>query len=121
MAYDTQRWRLISFDIREPKRYRRPIKVLKAYATRVQYSVFRARLDDRETERLRWELSRAMDPEDALLVVDLCPHCASRVISRNQVDDWTDDPPVAVFVGGSENHGPVAAIPAVAPNPKEHS
>src|SRR5512138_3423971 len=89
MAHETRRWRLISFDIREPKRYRKVIKVLRAYATRIQYSVYRARLDDRETERLRWELSVVMDKADALLVVDLCPHCAARVISKNQVDDWT--------------------------------
>lgn len=105
MSNETQRWRLISFDIREPKRYRKVIKVLKGYAVRIQYSVFRARLDDREAERLRWELSCVMDDEDALLVVDLCPHCAERVISKNQLDDWTAEPATVIFVGNGE-HAP---------------
>lgn len=39
-----------------------------------------------------------MADEDALLVVDLCPHCASRVISRNQVEDWAMEPATVVFV-----------------------
>lgn len=106
MAHDTLRWRLVSFDTREPRRYRQVIKILKGFATRIQYSVFRARLDDRETERLRWELSRVMAEEDALLVVDLCPHCASRVISKNQVADWTEEPAVVHFVGGAQNQAP---------------
>ncbi len=104
MANETQRWRLISFDIREPKRYRQVAKIIKGYAVRIQYSVFRARMDDRETERLRWELSRVMAEEDALLVVDLCPHCAARVVSKNQVDDWTLEPATVLFAGASANH-----------------
>lgn len=103
MAHHTQRWRLVSFDIRDPKRYRQVIKVLKGYAARVQYSVFRARLDDRQTERLRWELSREMSEEDALLVIDLCPHCASRIVARNQVDDWTAERPTVLIVDATAN------------------
>jgi CRISPR-associated protein Cas2 len=108
MAHATQRWRLISFDIRDVRRYRKAIKVLKGYARRIQYSVFRARLDDRETERLRWELSCAMDESDALLLVDLCPRCASRIVSKNQVDDWTAERPTVIFSG---EHAPVARPP----------
>lgn len=102
MARDTERWRLISFDIRDPSRYRRVIKILKGYAVRVQYSVFRSRLDDRQSERMRWELSREMAPEDALLVLDLCPHCAERVVAKNQLDDWTTEPPAVVIIGGDQ-------------------
>ena len=109
MAKETLRWRLISFDIRDPKRYRQVAKIIKAYAVRIQYSVFRARLDDRETERLRWELSRAMAEEDALLVLDLCPRCAARVISQNQVDDWTAEPPMVLFSGSHTEHGSTTA------------
>jgi CRISPR-associated protein Cas2 len=63
MSRETLRWRLISFDVRDTKRYRQVTKIIKGVAVRVQYSVFRARLDDRETERLRWELSRVMAPK----------------------------------------------------------
>lgn len=111
MSKESLRWRLISFDVRDPKRYRQVAKIIKAYANRIQYSVFRARLDDRETARLRWELSRVMDAEDALLVLDLCPRCATRVVSQNQVDDWTLEPPVVLFPRAGMNHGPSTVAP----------
>jgi CRISPR-associated protein Cas2 len=85
-----KRWRLICYDVREPKRYRELYKVMKGVGRRIQYSVFRSRLDDREVEHLRWKLAKILDPADRLLVVDLCPTCASRAISRNHVDGWTE-------------------------------
>jgi CRISPR-associated protein Cas2 len=85
-----KKWRLICYDIRDPKRYRKLYKIMKGVARRIQYSVFRSRLDDREVEQLRWKLARILDPDDRLLVVDLCPSCASRVISKNHVEGWTE-------------------------------
>lgn len=95
-----KRWRLICYDIRDPARWRDVYRIVCGHGTRVQYSIYRARLDDQQVEQLRWELSRVMDPADALLIVDLCPSCASNVISRNHVTGWQD--PVASFrvVGG---------------------
>jgi CRISPR-associated protein Cas2 len=87
-----KRWRLICYDVRDPKRYRSLYKVMKGVGRRIQYSVFRSRLDDREVEQLRWKLAKILDPVDRLLVVDLCPSCASRAISRNHVEGWTDKP-----------------------------
>jgi CRISPR-associated protein Cas2 len=87
-----KRWRLICYDVRDPKRYRELYKVMKGIGRRIQYSVFRSRLDDREIEQLRWKLARILDPVDRLLVVDLCPSCASRAISRNHVEGWTERP-----------------------------
>lgn len=83
-----KRWRLVCYDIRDPARWRNVYKIVRGRGTRVQYSIYRCRLDQREVERLRWELSLVMAPEDALLIVDLCPTCASNVISRNHVDGW---------------------------------
>jgi CRISPR-associated protein Cas2 len=77
MAAD-KRWRLICYDIREPARWRKVYKIIRGAGTHVQYSIFRCRLDDRELEKLRWELSRVMAKEDAFLVVDLCPRCAAK-------------------------------------------
>lgn len=94
-----KRWRLICYDIRDDKRYRKVFKVLRGTGYSVQYSIFRAQLDDRETEELRWKLARLMAPEDALLIVDLCPRCAANVISRNHVDGWTDEPQPFAIVG----------------------
>ena len=95
-------WRLICYDIRDPRRLREVHRIVIGYGTRVQYSVYRARLDNQQVEALRWQLARVMEQEDSLLIVDLCPTCAGTVISRNHVEGWQD--PVATFlvVGGTE-------------------
>ncbi|MBK9129424.1 MAG: CRISPR-associated endonuclease Cas2, partial [Phycisphaerales bacterium] len=101
-----KRWRLICYDIRDDARYRKVFKLLRGTAMSVQYSIFRARLDDRETERLRWQLSKLMAPEDALLIIDLCPRCAENVVSRNHVDGWTAEPPPFAIIGADSLRGP---------------
>lgn len=102
-----KKWRLICYDIRDPKRYRKVFKILRGTGHSVQYSIFRCRLDDRETEKLRWRLAKVMDDVDSLLIVDLCPGCASKVISRNHVDGWTEVPPTHRIFSSAHNHGPV--------------
>jgi CRISPR-associated protein Cas2 len=87
-----KKWRLICYDVRDPKRYRSLYKVMKGVGRRIQYSVFRSRLDDREVEQLRWKLAKILDPVDSLVVIDLCPSCASRAILRNKVEGWTEKP-----------------------------
>ena len=116
MAVD-KRWRLVCYDIREPARWRKVYRIIRGAGTHVQYSVFRCRLDDRELEKLRWELSRVMAAEDALLVVDLCPRCAGKVISRNHVHGWDEVPQTFQIIGGGPppvDHAParVDAIPS---------
>ena len=107
-----KRWRVICYDIRDVKRYRKVFKLLRGAGRSVQYSIFRARLDDRETEQLRWELARLMAAEDALLIIDLCPRCASTVVSRNHVDGWTTQPPSFTIIGDHHSeHGPAARGP----------
>ena len=96
-----KRWRLICYDVRCPKRYRRVHKICRGRGHPVQYSIFRAHLDDRGTEQLRKELARVMAPEDRLLIVDLCPACAGHVVSRNHVDGWTVAEPSFLIVGES--------------------
>jgi CRISPR-associated protein Cas2 len=98
-----KRWRLICYDIRDVKRYRKVFKLLRGAGRSVQYSIFRARLDDRQTEQLRWELSRLMAPEDALLIIDLCPRCANTVVSRNHVDGWTTEPASFSIIGDNQS------------------
>lgn len=92
MSADEKRWRLICYDIREPKRYRRVHKIIKGHARRLQYSVFRSLLDGRELERLRWRLAKEMAAEDSLMVIDLCPRCAQRAIAANDLDGWALEP-----------------------------
>jgi CRISPR-associated protein Cas2 len=104
MADEDRRWRLICYDIRDPRRWRQVHKIVRGCGRRVQYSVFRARLDDRQLERVRWRLAAAMAPEDSLLIVDLCPACASNVVSRNHVEGWSDPrPPTHAIIDGSGN------------------
>lgn len=115
MAVD-KRWRLICYDIRDPARWRKVYRIVRGAGTHVQYSIFRCRLDDRELEKLRWELSRVMAPEDALLVVDLCPGCATKVISRNHIEGWDEVPRTFRIIGGEAPvQAPVDVAGAVEP------
>ncbi len=98
MAVD-KRWRLVCYDIREPARWRKVYKIARGRGRRVQYSVFRCRLDNLEVEQLRWELAQVMAPDDALLIVDLCPSCARNVISRNHVEGWQEQPATFRVIG----------------------
>lgn len=101
-----KRWRLVCYDIRTPARWRKVYKIVRGHGTRVQYSIFRCRLDQGEVERLRWELAKVMDPEDALLIVDLCPTCAGNVISRNHVDGWQERVASFQIVGATSSQAP---------------
>jgi len=118
-----KRWRLVCYDIREPARWRKVYRIVRGAGTHVQYSVFRCRLDDREVEKLRWELSRVMAPEDALLVVDLCPRCATKVISRNHIEGWDEVPQTFRIIGGGGTDqapaGVAASRPASRRKPRE--
>lgn len=88
-------WHLVSYDVRDPKRLKRVAKKLESYGTRVQYSVFRCRLDTEMLEKLHWELSQLMEPEDDLLVIPLCLGCASKVQEHSTGDQstWADPLP----------------------------
>lgn len=91
--HDSRRWRLLCYDIRDPERYRRAHKLILGYGGRVQYSIFRCRLDDKQTARLRAELAKILSPEDALLILDLCSTCAARVVSTDKEEAWDRPPP----------------------------
>ena len=93
-----KRWLLVCYDIRDPKRLRRVAQLMEGHGTRVQYSVFRCHLSDRERERLRWELARIMEPEDAVLFVPLCPSCSTRVSSIGAQPEWETNAPRVIIV-----------------------
>ncbi len=88
-------WHLISYDVRDPKRLRQVAKLLESYGERVQYSVFRCRLDKITLEKLHWELKKIMEHEDDLLVIPLCFNCAQRIPIHSSGDrsDWTGPHP----------------------------
>ena len=89
-----KQWHLFTYDVRDPKRLRQVAKTLEGYGTRVQYSVFRCRLDNVTLEKLHWELSQIMAPEDDLLVFPLCTQCASKVPLHSTGDQssWAEPP-----------------------------
>ncbi len=82
-------WYLVTYDVREPRRLRRVAKRLEGYGTRLQYSVFRCHLRQREMERMQWELAKILGTEDDLLIVGLCGDCAQRVRCKSHKDDWS--------------------------------
>ena len=90
-------WHLIAYDVRDPKRLRKVAKILEGYGTRIQYSIFRCRLDREALEKLHWELNQQMKPEDDLLVMPMCASCAGKVPRHSTGDqsDWVD--PASTF------------------------
>lgn len=83
-------WFLVSYDVREPQRLRRVGGLMRGYGDRIQYSVFRCRMSERQKQRMLWELSMVMRPEDALIVVPLCEKCCRRVEIKGS-GTWPDD------------------------------
>ena len=90
-------WHLITYDIRDAQRHRKVARTLEGYGSRVQYSVFRCRLDRIALEKLRWELNAIMAAEDELLVVPLCDGCACRVPHHSTGDQTSWTAPLPTF------------------------
>jgi CRISPR-associated protein Cas2 len=88
-------WHLITYDIRNPRRLRKVAKKLEGYGERIQYSVFRCRLDKVALEKLCWELAQIMKENDDLLVMPICSGCAERVPLHSTGDQssWAARPP----------------------------
>lgn len=65
---------LVCYDIAHPKRLRRVAKVLEAYGTRLQYSVFECPLDETRLEQAKADLREVINTEhDQVLFVSLGP------------------------------------------------
>jgi CRISPR-associated protein Cas2 len=86
------KWYLLCYDIRDDKRYRRAIKVIKGYGERLQYSVFRCRLSQASLEKVRLELFQVLAVEDNILIIELCSRCVDRISKTNDETDWLPDP-----------------------------
>ena len=86
-------WYVVSYDVRDSKRLRKVAKHLEGYGERLQYSVFRCCLTERNLERMRWELTKIMEKEDNLLVIGLCARCGAKVAARHDASAWSDHPP----------------------------
>jgi CRISPR-associated protein Cas2 len=80
--------RLVCYDVRDERRLRAVAKVLEGYGERVQYSIFRCWLTDRQHESLLWRLEQVMEDDDSLLVVPIPAEVERRVYSRNLQTEW---------------------------------
>ncbi len=90
-------WHLITYDVRDAKRLRRTAKLLEGYGTRIQYSVFRCRLDSATLEKLHWELNQILDRVDELLVIPLCESCSGHIPDHSTGDQSSWAAPPATF------------------------
>ena len=89
---EPRRWYLITYDIRNQKRCGKGYDIMRGYGVRLELSVFRSSLNDRDREKLRWELAQVMEEEDTLLVIGLCGGCVERVRAINPKEGWPEEP-----------------------------
>lgn len=87
-----RKWHLVAYDVRDDRRLRKVAQILSGYGERLQYSVFRCRLNAIELERLLWELGGVLEHEDNLLVIPLCQQCAEAVRGRGHPEPWKAPP-----------------------------
>lgn len=71
---------IAAYDVRDPKRLRRALHVLKGYATGGQKSVFECFLTEAERRRLLAEIAAVLAPEDSFLMVHLDPRSQVRTL-----------------------------------------
>lgn len=89
------KWWLICYDVHDPVRLRRCAKLMEGAGQRMQYSVFRCWLTTTAMQRLRWELTEVLDPEDEVLMIPLCARCVDGMQTTHsapKLPDWPDGP-----------------------------
>ena len=69
-----ERLYLVTYDISDPKRWRRIFKLMKGYGHWLQLSVFQCRLTARRRAEMTIRLEESMKPsEDHILILDMGP------------------------------------------------
>src|SRR5690349_6614069 len=89
------RWFLVCYDVRNAKRLRKAAKLLEGYGERMQYSVFRCWMSVARMQRLRWEMTELLTPEDDVLVIPLCDRCVRGILGTHSAlkpPDWPSQP-----------------------------
>jgi CRISPR-associated protein Cas2 len=89
------KWWLVCYDVREDKRLRKAARHMEGHGTRVQYSIFRCWLTPREMEKLRWELTELLEPEDDVMLIPLCARCQEGIRVTHATSkrlDWPESP-----------------------------
>ncbi len=88
-------WWLVCYDVRDPVRLRRAAKILEGTGQRMQCSVFRCWLNPAGMQRLRWELTEVLAPEDSVLIIPLCSRCVEGMETTHSAandPNWPDAP-----------------------------
>lgn len=85
-------WHMVTYDIRDEKRLRKVARVMEGYGVRIQYSVFRCFLNERQVQRLRWEIACVTEKGDDMMIVRLCPRCVAHLKKGNPELAWPDTP-----------------------------
>lgn len=78
----------VTYDVRDPKRWRKLYKLIRGYGERLQYSVFRCWLSERQFEKLRWEVEKRLTEEDSVLFIGLCQNCVRKIAGKNREGEW---------------------------------
>jgi CRISPR-associated protein Cas2 len=91
-------WYLVAYDIRNPKRLNRVCRKLKGYGVRLQFSVFRCRLTDKEKENLVFDLTKIIQKEDNLFITILCDNCVKKIQKLNSKINWESKLPTYSIV-----------------------
>jgi CRISPR-associated protein Cas2 len=99
---EPRHWYLVMYDVLDPVRLRHVHKICRSWGERVQLSIFRVRGTARELAQLEFELARVMEATDRLLLVRLCPGCASVVkVKGPQLEPFElEVPPCKLFLAG---------------------
>lgn len=88
---------LVTYDISDPKRWRRVFRLMKGYGEWVQLSVFQCRLSDRRHAEMAQLLDGIIkDHADKILIVDLGPadHVKPRFTSLGERFDVVEKGPI---------------------------
>lgn len=85
---EAKNWHLVCYDVRDAGRWRKLYKMMKGYGQRIQYSIFRCKLTERQVQKMYWEAMKVLDKEDDFLVIPICNRCAARIPAINERSDW---------------------------------
>ncbi len=89
---NNKHWYLISYDIRDSKRWRQVYQLLQGCGEHIQYSIFRAYMNKTQLEKNKWRLEKILGKDDDLLIIRLCQNCSNRVIDSRSPNIWTENP-----------------------------
>lgn len=88
---------VIVYDVANDRRRMKIFKLLKNYATRIQYSVFEGNLREEDIVWLESHLSNLINKkEDSIAFFELCERCRKTVRRIGQIPDASGDRDIIV-------------------------